>query len=89
MKNTFFISQIHCYHGGMAHTSGSATEPDHIPMLEERVDTLTNQVIQLISHFHEANNNLKIVRATPSNILKRALCGFYKNPGSGEMRLMG
>jgi len=29
------------------------------------------------------------VRATPLNIPKRALCGLYKNSGSGEMRLMG
>jgi len=44
MKNIFFISQICCYHGGTS-TSGSAAEPNHIPMLEERVDTLSNQVI--------------------------------------------
>jgi len=31
----------------------------------------------------------KGVRATLSNIPKRALCGLYKNSGSGEMRLMG
>jgi len=41
---------------GEPHTSGSAIKPDHIPMLEERVDTLTNQVILLISHFHKSNN---------------------------------
>jgi len=29
------------------------------------------------------------VRATPSKIPKRALCGLYKNSGSDEMRLMG
>jgi len=28
--------------------SGSATKPNHIPMLEERVDTLSNQVILLL-----------------------------------------
>jgi len=38
------------------HTSGSAAEPNHIPMLEERVDTLSNQVILLISHFWESAN---------------------------------
>jgi len=37
-------------------TSGSATEPNHIPMLKERVDTLTNQVILLIFHFHKSTN---------------------------------
>jgi len=36
--------------------SHSAVEPDHIPMLEERVDTLTNQVVLLISHFHKSAN---------------------------------
>jgi len=36
--------------------SGSAAEPDHIPMLEERVNTLSNQVILLISHFQESAN---------------------------------
>jgi len=37
-------------------TGGSTAEPDHIPMLEERVDTLSNQVILLISHFRESAN---------------------------------
>jgi len=41
---------------GELRTSGSAAEPDHIPMLEERVDTLSNQVILLISHFQEFTN---------------------------------
>ena len=41
---------------GELHTSGSATKPDHIPMLEERVDTLSNQVILLISHFQDSAN---------------------------------
>jgi len=41
---------------GELHTSGSAAEPDHIPTLEERVDTLSNQVILLISHFQESTN---------------------------------
>jgi len=36
---------------GELRTSGSAAKPDHIPMLEERVNTLSNQVILLISHF--------------------------------------
>jgi len=36
--------------------SGSTAKPNHIPMLEERVDTLSNQVILLISHFHESAN---------------------------------
>ena len=38
-------------------TSGSTAKPDHIPMLEERVNTLSNQVILLlISHFCESAN---------------------------------
>jgi len=41
---------------GEPHVSGSAAEPDHIPMLEERVDTLSNQVILLISHFQDSAN---------------------------------
>jgi len=36
--------------------SGSTAKPDHIPMLEERVDTLSNQVILLISHFWDSAN---------------------------------
>jgi len=36
---------------GEPHASGSAAKPDHIPTLEERVNTLSNQVILLISHF--------------------------------------
>jgi len=35
---------------------GSTAKPDHIPTLEERVDTLSNQVILLISHFRESAN---------------------------------
>jgi len=41
---------------GEPHAGGSTAEPDHIPTLEERVDTLSNQVILLISHFHESAN---------------------------------
>ena len=41
---------------GELHAGGSTAEPDHIPTLEERVDTLSNQVILLISHFHESAN---------------------------------
>jgi len=41
---------------GEPRTGGSTAEPDHIPMLEERVDTLSNQVILLISHFRESAN---------------------------------
>ena len=41
---------------GEPHASGSTAEPNHIPMLEERVDTLSNQVILLISHYHESAN---------------------------------
>jgi len=37
-------------------TSGSVARPNCIPMLEERVDTLSNQVILLISHFQESTN---------------------------------
>jgi len=51
----------------MAHTSGSLPlRPDHIPMLEERVDTLTNQVILLISHFHKSTNK-SVEMATPDD----------------------
>jgi len=46
--------------------SGSATEPDHIPMLEERVDTLSNQVILLISHFQDSTNK-SVEMAVPDN----------------------
>ena len=41
---------------GKLHASGSATKPNHIPMLEERVNTPSNQVILLISHFQESAN---------------------------------
>jgi len=41
---------------GELHAGGSTAKPDHIPMLEERVDTLSNQVILLISHFQESAN---------------------------------
>jgi len=43
---------------GELHTSGSATKLDHIPTLKKRVDTLSNQVILLISHFQESTNKL-------------------------------
>ena len=41
---------------GEPHAGGSTAEPNHIPMLEERVDTLSNQVILLISHFQDSAN---------------------------------
>jgi len=47
-------------------TSGSTAEPNHIPMLEERVNTLFNQVILLISHFHESANK-SVEMAMPDN----------------------
>jgi len=43
---------------GEPHAGGSTAEPNHIPTLEERVDTLSNQVILLISHFRESANKL-------------------------------
>ena len=51
---------------GELHASGSTAEPDHIPMLEERVNTLSNQVILLISHFHESANK-SVEMAMPDN----------------------
>jgi len=45
---------------------GSTAEPDHIPMLKERVDTLSNQVILLISHFCESANK-SVEMAMPDN----------------------
>ena len=51
---------------GELHASGSTAEPNHIPMLEERVDTLSNQVILLISHFRESANK-SVEMATPDN----------------------
>jgi len=47
-------------------TGGSTAEPDHIPTLEERVDTLSNQVILLISHFQESANK-SVEMAMPDN----------------------
>jgi len=41
---------------GELHTGGSATEPNDIPIHEERVNTLSNQVILLISHVWESTN---------------------------------
>jgi len=41
---------------GVPCTSASAAEPNHIPTLEERVNTLSNQVILLISHFPDSTN---------------------------------
>jgi len=41
---------------GEPHGGGSTAKPDHTPMLEERVDTLSNQVILLISHFWDSAN---------------------------------
>jgi len=46
--------------------SGSAAKPNNIPMLEERVDTLSNQVILLISHFWDSTNKL-VEMATPDD----------------------
>jgi len=46
--------------------SGSAAEPNHIPMLEERVNTLSNQVILLTSHFQESTNK-SVEMAAPDN----------------------
>jgi len=47
-------------------TSGSAAEPNHIPMFEERVNTLSNQVILLISHFQDSTNK-SVEMAVPDN----------------------
>jgi len=41
---------------GELHAGGSTAKPDHIPTLEERVNTLSNQVILLISHFQDSAN---------------------------------
>jgi len=57
---------------GELHTGGSTAEPDHIPTLEERVDTLSNQVILLISHFRESANK-SVEMAVPDNEVD----GFY------------
>jgi len=51
---------------GEPHAGGSTAEPDHIPMLEERVDTLSNQVILLISHFQDSANK-SVEMAAPDN----------------------
>jgi len=51
---------------GEPHASGSTAEPDHIPTLEERVDTLSNQVILLISHFCDSANK-SVEMAAPDN----------------------
>jgi len=51
---------------GEPHASGSTAEPNHIPMLEERVDTLSNQVILLISHFCDSANK-SVEMAAPDN----------------------
>ena len=56
MKNTFFISQIHCCHGENHAQVVLPSSLIRFPMLEERVNTLTNQVILLISHFYESAN---------------------------------
>jgi len=43
-------------------TGGSIAKPNHIPMLEERVNTLSNQVILLISHVQDsANKSVEMV----------------------------
>jgi len=41
---------------GELHAVGSTAEPNHIPTLKERVNTLSNQVILLISHFQDSTN---------------------------------
>jgi len=41
---------------GEPHAGGSIAEPNHIPMLKERVDTLSNQVVLLISYFQDSAN---------------------------------
>jgi len=51
---------------GEPHASGSTAKPDHIPMLEERVNTLSNQVILLISHFRDSANK-SVEMATPDD----------------------
>jgi len=51
---------------GEPHAGGSAAKPDHVPTLEERVDTLLNQVILLISHFCESANK-SVEMATPDD----------------------
>ena len=51
---------------GKPRASGSTAKPDHIPTLEERVNTLSNQVILLISHFHESANK-SVEMAMPDN----------------------
>jgi len=58
---------------GELRTSGSAAKPDHIPMLEERVNTLSNQVILLISHFWDSANK-SVEMAVPS------ACHGFVNP---------
>ena len=51
---------------GELHASGSAAKPNHIPTLEERVNTLSNQVILLISHFQDSANK-SVQMATPDD----------------------
>jgi len=65
MKNTFFIHR-YVVTMGEPHASGSTAKPDHIPMLDERVNTLSNQVILLISHFRDSANK-SVEMATPDD----------------------
>jgi len=64
---------------GELHTGGSNAEPNHIPTLKERVNTLSNQVILLISHFHESSNK-SVEMAVPDN----ELMVFYHQGRVGE-----
>jgi len=61
---------------GEPHASGSATKPDHIPTCEKRVDTLSNQVILLISHFWESANK-SVEMAVPDDEVD----GFFITQG--------
>ena len=50
---------------GEPRASGSTAEPDPVPTLEERVNILSNQVVLLISHFHESDNK-SVEMASPN-----------------------
>jgi len=76
MKNTFFLFHRYIVTMGELCAGGSTAEPDHIPTLEERVDTLSNQVILLISHFHESANK-SVEMATPDDEVD----GFFITQG--------
>jgi len=57
---------------------GPAAKADHIPVLEERVNTLSNQVILLISHFWDSANKL-VEMAVPDDEVDQ---------GSGRMGIL-